>query len=133
MKTTPIVASSKRSLRCVTKPRRTQPESPKSELALQGRDDPDIKPNLLHDLVNQLTIIGLACFEIRTPECELWSDSQRKAIEAVETAVQNAGEFAVQLAKAFEAESSIKARDLAPTRSLPVNNVYPISPFLTQR
>ena len=132
MKTIPIMVPPKTPAPPAKKPRRDQSASPKVK-AISEDENQALKRNVLHDVVNQLTIISLACFELRTPECEPWNASQRKAIEAIETAVQNAGELAVQLAKTFEVESSTKTRDLSPSRSLPTNNVYPISPYLTRR
>jgi hypothetical protein len=118
------------------KPRRDRSTTSQGETLSEGGNHVALQRNYLHDVVNQLMIISLACFELRTPESKPWNDSQRRTIDAIETAVQTAGELAVQLAQTFQVQSSKKqnaAADLSPTRVLPANNVYPISPYLTRR
>lgn len=136
MKMIPVNVPAKRPVLHVKKPRPNPSGISQGEPFSEGGNHTILQQNYLHDLVNQLMIISLACFELRTPECEPWNDSQRRAIDAIETATQAAGELAVQLAQTFPGESSKKqnaAADLSPSRVLPINNVYPISPYLTRR
>ena len=107
-----------------------QAASPKVKEVAKDGSHAVVKRNLLHDVVNQLTIIRLACFELRRPECDPLNECQRKAIDAIETAVQNAGELTVQLTKTFEVENSKKAsatRDCYSSRILPAPSHKQIS------
>jgi hypothetical protein len=90
----------------------------------------------LHDVVNQLTVISLACFELHCPETQSWNENQRKAIDAIEAAVQSAAEIMEQLSKMLKDESASQAAmtaERSSARRHPANNVYPISPYLNQR
>jgi hypothetical protein len=122
MKTIPVIVPSKSPQARAKKPRADQSASPKVKAVSKDASHAPLKRNLLHDLVNQLTIIRLACFELRRPEGDPWNECQRKAIDAIETAVQNAGELAVQLTQTIEVNNSKKAnatRDCYSSRILP--------------
>jgi hypothetical protein len=130
MKTIPIIVPSESPQARAKKPCADQSASPKVTAVAKAGSHTVLKRNLLHDVVNQLTIIRLACFELRRPECDPWNECQRKAIDAIETAVQNAGELAVQLTKTFEVENSKKAsatRDCYSSRILPAPSHKQIS------
>ena len=97
---------------------------------------PDSQRIFLHDVVNQLTVISLACFELRYPTAEQWNESQRKAIDAIETAVHNAAAVMNQLSKMLKeppAQKAVSPSEPAPERTHPLHNIYPISPFLNRR
>jgi hypothetical protein len=129
MKTIPVIAPPKKPASRVKKTRRVAPLG-------NGRQS-DSERIFLHDVVNQLTIISLACFELHVPSTEGWNETQRKAIAAIETAVQSAAELVEQLSQLIKDQTP--AQTDASSRSLPAPahsaaaNVYPISPYLKNR
>ena len=133
MKTISVVAPPKRLEPRAKKPRRRGRAAVSGVAAVSEGSAQRV---FLHDVVNQLTIISLACFELRDPACQSWNDSQRKAIDAIETAIRSAAELAQQLSRILQDEAVKKTGatcEHAPDRTLPANNVYPISPYLIRR
>ena len=136
-----------KSIPVIVPPKRAQPRAAKAcrqELtrgstvgaASESGPQTDSQRIFLHDVVNQLTIMNLACFELRASECELGSESQSKAIGAIENAVQNAAELIEKLSGVVKEEAAKKNRATGkrpPVQTVPTNNVYPISPYLTRR
>lgn len=132
MKTIPVIASSKKPAPGAKKTHRQQTTRPSS--ASEGRGlEADSERIFLHDAVNQLTIIGLACFELRYTATESWNESQRKAIDAIEAAVHTAAEVLEQLSTMLKEQSAKQTNAPSSARTHPVNNVYPISPYLKHR
>ena len=129
MKTIPVIPSPKKP---ESRTRKTRQSSVLTAAPEHSRLS-DSERIFLHDVVNQLTIISLACFELQYPAAEAWSESQKKAINAIENAVQSAAELVEQLRKILKDQNPDQAdtppeRSSAPTH--PTNNVYPISPYL---
>jgi hypothetical protein len=90
-----------------------------------------LKTTIFTRCATQLTIIGLASAELRTRESETWNANQTKAINAIEAAVQDAGNLIANLSRMLADKTAKKSNATpkrAPDRILPANNVYPISP-----
>jgi|GEM_PF-735223 hypothetical protein len=132
MKTIPVIASPKKPAPGAKKTHQQQTARPSSASEGSG-PEPDSARILLHDAVNQLTIISLACFELNYSAAEFKNEGQRKAIDAIEVAVQAAGEVLEQLSTMLKEQSAKETNAPSSARTHPVNNVYPISPYLTRR
>lgn len=121
-------------------PKRREPRAKKrpppaaishAHVGSKGEGRSDLRRQFLHDVATQLTIIGLASTELRTRESETWNDNQTKAINAIEAAVQDAGNLIANLSRMLADKTAKKSNATpkrAPDRILPANNVYPISP-----
>ena len=134
MKTIPVIAPPKKPAARAKKTRRQETVRPSSISGGTG-PEPDSGRIFLHDAVNQLTIISLACFELNY-SAESWSESQKKAIDAIEAAVHTAAEVLEQLSTMLKEQSAKQTNAPRPRSSKQthsVNNVYPISPYLTRR
>jgi hypothetical protein len=137
MKPIPVIAPPKKPAPRARKTRRREIERSTTMPASGSGPQPDSGRTFLHDVVNQLTVISLACFELHDPTDGTWNESQRKAIDAIEAAVHSAAELIERLAKLLTDQSAKQAtstpleRSSAPTH--PANNVYPISPHLNHR
>jgi len=132
MKTIPVIAPPKKP---ASRVKRTRRPSGASISPGNGRQS-ETERIFLHDVVNQLTIISLACFELHVPSADCWNETQKKAIAAIETAVQSAAELIEQLSQLIKDQAS--GQTDASSRSLPASahsasNVYPISPYLKNR
>ena len=135
MKTIPVIAPPKKAAARAKKTRRQETVRPSSISGGTG-PEPDSGRIFLHDAVNQLTIISLACFELNYSAAETWNESQRKAIDAIEAAVHTAAEVLEQLSTMLKEQSAKQTNAPRPRSSKQthsVNNVYPISPYLTRR
>jgi hypothetical protein len=136
MKPIPVIAPPKKPAPRARKTRRREIERSTTMPASGSGPQPDSGRTFLHDVVNQLTVISLACFELHDLTDGTWNESQRKAIDAIEAAVRSAAELVERLAKLLTDQSAKQAsapleRSSAPTH--PANNVYPISPYLNHR
>ena len=136
MKTIPVIAPPKKPAPRARKTRRREIERSTTMPASGSGPQPDFGRTFLHDVVNQLTVISLACFELHDPSDGTWNESQRKAIDAIEAAIRSAAELVERLAKILIDQSARQAsitleRSSVPTH--PANNVYSISPYLNHR
>jgi hypothetical protein len=134
MKPIPVIAPPKKPAPRARKTRRREIERSTTTPASGRGLQPDSGRTFLHDVVNQLTVISLACFELHDPTDGTWNESQRKAVDAIEAAVRSAAELIERLAKLLTDQSAKQAsteRSSTPTH--PANNVYPISPHLNHR
>ncbi|HUK41774.1 MAG TPA: hypothetical protein VLX11_12035 [Candidatus Acidoferrales bacterium] len=126
MKTIPVITPPKKP---ASRPKKTcQPSAPGN-----GQQS-ESERVFLHDVVNQLTIISLACFELYTPP-EYWNDKQKKAIAAIENAVQSAAELVQRLSRLIKDQTGQTEESVRnpPAQAHSANNVYPISPYLKNR
>src|SRR5215469_13855299 len=77
MKTIPVIASPKKPAPGAKKTHQQQTARPSSASEGSG-PEPDSARILLHDAVNQLTIISLACFELNYSAAEFKNEGQRR-------------------------------------------------------
>jgi len=131
MKTIPVIVPPKKP---ASRARRTRRPSSPGTLPVNGRPS-ESERIFLHDVVNQLTIISLACFELHMPSTD-WNETQKKAVAAIETAVQSAAELVEQLSRWIKdqtpGQTDPSLRNLSATPHS-ASNVYPISPYLKHR